>query len=69
MILTQYIYIYSFELSRLVEAIQMSKYKGCNLKTTKLLDCALIGAYAVIRSKTVKKNIPELSSNTKCTPP
>ena len=28
-------------------------YTGCNLKTTKLLDCALIGACAVIRSNTV----------------
>ena len=56
---------YSFELHRLVDAIQMSthkiclykevdkKYTGCNLKTTKLLDCALIGVCAVIRSNTV----------------
>ena len=29
------------------------KYTGCNLKTTKLLDCALIGVCAVIRSNTV----------------
>ena len=29
------------------------KYTGCNLKTTKSLDCALIGVCAVIRSKTV----------------
>ena len=56
---------YSFELHRLVDAIQMSthkiclykevdkKYTGCNLKTTKLLDCALLGVCAVIRSNTV----------------
>ena len=56
---------YSFELHRLVDAIQMSthkiclykkvdkKYTGCNLKTTKLLDRALIGVCAVIRSNTV----------------
>ena len=56
---------YSFELHQLVDAIQMSthkiclykevdkKYTGCNLKTTKLLDCALIGVCAVIRSNTV----------------
>ena len=29
------------------------KYTGCNLKTTELLDCALIGVCAVIRSNTV----------------
>ena len=44
---------YSFELPRLVEAIQMStnntfykvdkKCTDCKLKSTKLLDCALIG--------------------------
>ena len=56
---------YSFELHRQVDAIQMSihniclykevkkKYTGCNLKTTKFLDCALIGVCAVIRSNTV----------------
>ena len=35
-------------------------YTGCNLKTTELLECALIGACVVIRSNTVfygwKKN-------------
>ena len=48
-----------------VDAIQMGthnislykevdkKYTGCNLKTTELLDCALIGVCAVIRSNTV----------------
>ena len=48
-----------------VDAIQMGihniflskevgkKYTGCNLKTTLLLGCALIGVCAVIRSKTV----------------
>ena len=29
------------------------KYSGCNFKTAKLLDCALIGVRAVIRSNTV----------------
>ena len=29
------------------------KYAGCNLKTTELLDCALIEVCAVIRSNTV----------------
>ena len=29
------------------------KYTGCNLKTTELLDSALIGVCAVIRSNTV----------------
>ena len=55
----------SFELHRQVDAIQMSthniclfkkvdkKYMGCNLKTTELLDCALIGLCAVIRSNMV----------------
>ena len=28
-------------------------YSGCNLKTTKLLDCAIIRICAVIRSNTV----------------
>ena len=56
---------YSFELHRQVDAIQISthniclykdldkKYNGCNLKTTELLDCVLIGICAVIRSNTV----------------
>ena len=56
---------YSFELHQQVDAIQISthniclykdvdkKYTGCNLKTTELLDCALIGIGAVIRSNTV----------------
>ena len=60
---------YSFELHRQVDAIQIStyniclykevdkKYTGCNLKTTELLDCALIGICAVIRSNTVYKII------------
>ena len=29
------------------------RYNGCNLKTLELLDCALIGACAVIRSNMV----------------
>ena len=52
---------FAYELHRQVSAIQMAtyniclykevdkKYTGCNLKTTKLLDCVLIGVYAVIR--------------------
>ena len=56
---------YSFELHRQVDAIQIStyniclykevdkKYTSCNLKTTELLDCALIGVCALIRSNTV----------------
>ena len=56
---------YPFELHRFVDAIQMGthniclykevdkKYAGCNLKTTELLDCALIGICAVLRSNTV----------------
>ena len=56
---------YSFELHRQVDANQMStdniclykevarKYTCCNLKTTELLACALIGVCAVIRSNTV----------------
>ena len=56
---------YSFELHRQVDAIQMGthniylytevikKYSGSNLKTTELLDCALIGVCAVIRVNTV----------------
>ena len=56
---------YTFELHRQVDAIQMGihniclykevdkKYTGCNLKTTELLDRALIGVCAVIRSNMV----------------
>ena len=56
---------YSFELHRQVDAIQMGthniclykredkKYTSCNLKITELLNCALTGACAVIRSNTV----------------
>ena len=55
---------YSSELHRQVDAIQMGthniclykevdkNYTGCNLKTTDLLDCALIGVCAVIRLNT-----------------
>ena len=62
---------YSFELHQQVDAIQMSthnicvykevdkKYTGSNLKTTELLDCALIGVCAVIRSKTVLSIYPK----------
>ena len=57
---------YSFELHPQVDAIQMGthniclykevdkKYTGCNLKTTELLACGLIGVCAVIRSNTWK---------------
>ena len=53
--------MYSFELHLQVNAIQMSthnicfskevdkKYTGCNLKTTALLDCVLVGICVVIR--------------------
>ena len=56
---------YSFELHRQVDAIQMGthsiclykevakQYTSCNPKSTDLLDCALIGVCAVIRSNTV----------------
>ena len=56
---------YLFELHRQVDAIHMGihniclhkevnkKYTGCNLKTVELLDCALLGVCAVIRSNTV----------------
>ena len=56
---------YPFELHRQVDAIQMGthnicrykevdkKYAGCNLKITKLLDCALIGVCVIIKSNTV----------------
>ena len=59
---------YSFELHRQVDAIQMStnniclykevdkQYTSCNPKSTELLDCALIGVCAVIRSNTVFKH-------------
>ena len=53
---------YSFGLPRQIDTIQMAthniclyksvhkKYIGCNLKTTKALDCALIGVCVVIRT-------------------
>ena len=56
---------YSFEMHRQVDAIQMNthkiclykevdkKYTGCNLKTTELLDCALIGICTVIIANTI----------------
>ena len=56
---------YLFELHQQVDAIQMGshniclykevdkKYPGCILKTTELLDCALIGVCAVIRLNTI----------------
>ena len=40
----------------------MYKYMGCNLKTMNLLDCVLIGVFAVIRLKTVKES--KLDRNT-----
>ena len=58
-------YGYSFELPQLVKAIQMSTHNICFykevdkstlvviFKITKLLDCVLIGACAVIRSNTL----------------
>ena len=56
---------YSFDMHWQIDAIQMSthniclykgvdkKYTGCNLKTTELLDCVLIGVCVVIRSNMV----------------
>ena len=48
-----YVVWYSFELHRQFKWVPTTevdkKYTGCNLKTTKLLDCALIGVCAVIR--------------------
>ena len=56
---------YTFELHRQVDANQIGshniclykevnkKYTDYNLKTTELLDCALLGVCAVIRSNTV----------------
>ena len=53
---------YSFEWHRQIDAIQVDthniclykevvkKYTGCKLTTMKLLDCALIQVFAVIRS-------------------
>ena len=38
------------------------KYTGANLKTTELLDCALIGVCAVIRTNTVNKILKLLIS-------
>ena len=58
---------YSFELHQQVDAIQMvthyiclhkevdKNYTGCNLKTTELFDCVLIGVHAVFGSKNVSK--------------
>ena len=65
-------YEYSIELHRQVDAIQLGthnisfykevdkKFTGCILKTTELLDCALIGVCAVIRSNTVRKMFIEI---------
>ena len=65
MLLLFYFFFNFFIKAYVVDAIQMStyniclykevdrKYTGCNLKTTELLDCALIGVCAVIRSNTV----------------
>ena len=38
------------------------KYTGCNLKTTELLYCALVGVCAVIRSNTVSLIAPGIKS-------
>ena len=44
------------------------KYTGYNLKTRELLDCALIGVCAVIRSNTVYMSQPETKTYNKfCT--
>ena len=59
---------YTFEWHQQVDGIQMGapniclykevdkKYTGCNLKTTELLDCALIGVCVVIRSNRSTKH-------------
>ena len=64
---------YLFELHWQVSAIQMcthsicfyklvdKKYSGCYLKTTELLDCALIGVFAVFKSNAVSTFSLELS--------
>ena len=36
------------------------KYTGCNLKTTELLDCALIGVSVIITLNTVVEKKPPL---------
>ena len=58
-------YVVGTHLNGFVNAIQMGthnlcfhkevdkKYTGCNLKTTELLDCVLIGVCAVIRSNMI----------------
>ena len=63
---------YSFKLHQQVNSVQMGthniclykevdkQYTGCNLKTTELLDCALIGICAVIRLNTVSSIIISL---------
>ena len=48
---------YSFELHGTLH-ISRKKYTGCNLKITELLECALVGVCAVIRSNTVNMEIP-----------
>ena len=59
------LWVYSFELHRQVDANKMGthniclykevdkKYTGCNLKTTELLDCVLVGLCGVIRLNTL----------------
>ena len=42
------------------------KYTGYNLKTTELLDCALIGVCEVIRSNTVYTIFPCVYFSTWC---
>ena len=55
-------YIVGTHLNRINKSMQLNmrlykeadkKYTGCNLKTMELLDCALIGVCAVIRSNMV----------------
>ena len=69
MTLMRYYFQIFFIKTYVVEAIQMSshnicfffykevdkKYTDCNLKTTQLLDCALIGACAVITSNMISR--------------
>ena len=61
----QFKWVYSFELHRQVNAVQMGTHKiclykevdknftGCNLKTTELVDCAPIVVCAVIGSNMI----------------
>ena len=73
---------YSFELHRQVDAIQMGThniclykevnkwYTGCNLKTSELLDCGLIGVCMVCNHMTkdaiIKRTHSHMHKEAKC---